>query len=122
MSQIDTRRTGIGWLALIACAFLFLVSLSASPSYAQSSGTPSKAAETFEGADGAEQGDPDAPTGDVPPPSGSSGSSSYDGGGMSRGHVVGGGIVEAVPEKRFGSWAHWKIALKLLARNFYYVR
>jgi hypothetical protein len=115
------RTTGMGLLALWACAFLLLVSITASSSYAQSSGTPSKATQTFEGEDGgADQGDPDAPTGDAPVPSGAGGS--YDGGGMSRGHAMNGGIVEAAPTTRGGLWAHWRVALKLLARNFAYIR
>ncbi|MEO6463262.1 MAG: hypothetical protein ABIP29_09320 [Candidatus Eisenbacteria bacterium] len=56
------------------------------------------------------------PTGDTPPPSGS-GSSTSDGG-LYRGHATSSGVTEAVPSKRYGQWAHWKIALKLFARSF----
>lgn len=120
--QLVHRTTRMGWLALLACAVLLLVSTGASSSYAQSTGSPSKSAGTFEGDDGTNVGDPDVPTGEAPPLNGSSGSSSYgDGGGATRGHVMVGG-VEAVPGKRLGMWAHWKIALKMLARNFHSIR
>lgn len=120
MSQIK-RRNGMGWLALLACAFLFLVSIATSPSYAQSTGAPAKNSDTFEGDDGTEAGDPDVPTGEVPPPS-ASGGAGHEGSSMTRGHAMTGGIVAVVPERRLGAWASWKLALKILARNFYYIR
>jgi hypothetical protein len=120
--QLVHRTTRVGWLALLACAALLLVSTGASSSYAQSAGSPTKSTGTIEGEDGTNVGDPDVPTGETPPPTGSSGSSSYGGEGTAnRGHAMVGG-VEAVPAKRLGMWAHWKIALKLLARNLPYIR
>jgi len=120
--HLEHRTTRMDWLALLACVVLLLVSTGASSSYAQTSGMPSKSAGTFEGDDGTSAGDPDVPTGEAPPPNGSGGSASYgDEGGAIRGHAVVGG-VEAVPAKRLGMWAHWKVALKMLARNFYYIR
>jgi hypothetical protein len=112
------RRTWVGWCTLLACAVFLLVSTGASSSYAQTSGSPSKSSGTLEDGAGTTAGDPDMPSGDLPPPGSSGSTSSYDGGGI-RGHAATGTITEAVPSKRFGLWAHWKIALKILARNFY---
>lgn len=114
------RTTILGWLTLLACAVLVLSSMGASSTYAQTSGSPSKSSGTLEDGSGTNAGDPDMPTGDTPPPSPSSaGSTSSFDGSMSRGHGMTGGVTEAVPSKRWGQWAHWKIALKMLARGFY---
>lgn len=114
MSLVN-RTTGLGWLAMLACLFVLLVATGVSSSHAQSS--PGKSVDTLEGGDGgADAGDPDMPTGDTPPPSGS-GAPSSDGN-VFRGHATTGGVTEAVPSKRYGQWAHWKVALKLFARSF----
>lgn len=109
------RTTGLGWLAMLACLFVLLVSTGVSSSHAQTSS--GKSVDTLEDEGGADTGDPDMPTGDTPPPSGS-GSPSASDGGVSRAHATTGGVTEAVPSKRYGQWAHWKIALKLFARSF----
>jgi hypothetical protein len=109
------RTSGLGWLALLLCAALVLVSIGASSSHAQSASSIDKSGTPETGDGGTDQGDPDMPTGDAPSPAG--GTSSGDGS-VYRGHAISGGITEAVPSKRQGQWAHWKIALKLLARSF----
>jgi hypothetical protein len=110
------RTTGMGWLAMLACLFVLLVATGVSSSHAQS--TLGKSADTLEGGEGgADAGDPDMPTGDTPPPSGSGSPSSSDGN-VYRGHAMTGGVTEAVPSKRYGQWAYWKVALKLFARSF----
>lgn len=116
------RKARVEWLALIACAVLLLVSTGVSSSYAQSTGSPSKSAGSLEGEDGAAQGDPDGPTGEAPPPSGTSTSTSIDGVRANRGNLGSGGITAVEPGKRYGDWAQWRLALKLMARNFYYIR
>ena len=109
------RTTGLGWLAMLACLFVLLVSTGVSSSHAQ---TSPKSIDPLEGGEGgADAGDPDMPTGDTPPPSGS-GSPSGSDGNVYRGHATTGGITEAVPSKRYGQWAHWKFALRLFARSF----
>lgn len=117
MSQLK-RRTGIGWLALLACAFLFLASIGATAADAQVADPRTRSSGTLEGEDGAEAGDPDMPTGDTPPRVGATGSGTH-GSDLSRAHGTTSGITDATPSKRYGQWAHWKIALKLLARGFY---
>ncbi len=117
MSQV-LRTTGLGWLAMLACLSLLLVTIGASASHAQTTGSPTKAEGTLEGEGGADAGDPDMPTGDTPPPSGTSGTPSGTNSGAIRGHATTGGITEAVPSTRWGQWAHWKVALKLFARSF----
>ena len=112
------RRTGLGWLALVACTCLFLVSIGASSSHAQTAESDSKSAGTLEDVNGTDVGDPDMPTGDTPPPS-TTGGSAGSGHDLSRGRAMSGGITEVMPSKRYGLWAHWKIALKLMARGFY---
>lgn len=121
MSQQINRKAGPGWLALSVLALLLLASIGTSSSYAQVADSPGRSTGTLEGEDGTEIGDPDIPSGETPVPSGAGGTPSYDGGGMSRGHAQSGGI-EAVPQKRGGLWAHWRIALKMLARNLHYLR
>lgn len=116
------RMARMGWLALIACVGLLLVSTGASSSYAQSTGSPTKSAGTFEGENGTNQGDPDMPTGDTPPPSASTSTSSRYAGSTTGAHVETGGITEAVPSKRYGAWASWKLALKLLAQHIHAIR
>ena len=64
-------------------------------------------------------GDPDMPTGDLPPPSGTGTGTET---GTYRGHGTTGGITEAVPTKRWGLWAHWKVAMKLYARHAFLLR
>jgi len=115
---LQKRTTTLGWLTLIACAVCLLVSTQVSSAYAQTSSSVTKSSGTLEGEGGTDAGDPDMPGGDVPPPS-SSGTNSSSDGNLTRGHGMTGGITEAVPSKRLGQWAHWKVALKLLARGFY---
>src|SRR5262245_63005758 len=99
------RMPGISWLALVAVLALCLVSTGVSSSHAQSS--PGSTKVGIEGDDGLDAGDPDMPTGDTPPPTGSNPAGD---GGAYRGHATSTGITDAaVPEKRFGLWAHWKI-------------
>lgn len=112
------RRTSVGWLTLLACAVLLLLSTHASSTYAQTSPGSSKSSGSLEDGNGTTAGDPDMPTGDTPPPTGTGSTSSYDGN-TNRSHTMRGGITEAVPSKRYGQWAHWKVMLKLLARSFY---
>ena len=109
------RTSGLAWWALVACLSLWLVSIGVSSSHAQT-GSPTKVSGTFEGEDGTDTGDPDMPTGDTPPAS-DQGSPGTDTGAY-RVHATAGGVTEAVPSKRYGQWASWKIALKLFARNF----
>ena len=112
---LSNRTTGLGWLAMLACLSLLLVSTGVSSSHAQT-GEPSRTSGSFEG-DGTTAGDPDMPTGDTPPPSTSGTTSTWDGGSY-RGHGMTAEVTEVVPGKRFGQWAHWRIALKLFARTF----
>src|SRR5262245_8442043 len=109
------RMPGISWLALVAVLALCLVSTAVSSSHAQSS--PGSTKVGIDGDDGLDTGDPDMPTGDTPPPN-SGGTAPATDGGAYRGHATSDGITGAVPEKRFGLWAHWKIALHMLARGF----
>jgi hypothetical protein len=115
--SLEKRTTGWSVIAMFAFAFLLVVT-GVSTSHAQQVLDPSKNTEDF---DGGQQGDPDMPTGDVPPPSGTGGSTGSEGGAY-RGHAYAGGITETVPTKRWGAWAHWKVALKLFARNLAFVR
>jgi len=122
--SLQKRTAGLGGLAMFfACLFLLLVSTGVSSSHAQTVDSPSKQAGTIEGEDGVDLGDPDMPTGDLPPPSGGSGSTStgYDGG-VYRGHATTGGVTEVVQTKRWGWWSHWQVALKLMARNLFIAR
>lgn len=117
------RMARLRWLALIALVGLLLVSTGASSSYAQSTGSPQKSAGSLDGDLGTNQGDPDGPTGDVPPPSATSSTSSRTGGSATGSHVATGEITAVAPGRHAGLWASWKLALKMLARNFpYYVR
>ena len=109
------RMPGLGWFAFVAILALCLVSTGVSSSHAQSS--PGSTKVGLEGDDGLDTGDPDMPTGDTPPPS-SGGNAPATDGGTYRSHTVSGGVTDAVPGKRYGLWAHWKIALHLLARGF----
>ena len=112
------RMPGIGgWLAFVAILSLCLVSMGVSSSFAQSESGSTKVG--IEGDDGLDAGDPDMPTGDIPPPSTTGGANPYNDGNTYRGHATYGGIDGVTPVKRYGLWAHWKIALKLFARGYY---
>lgn len=113
------RTLGTRWLALLALVFVLVVS-GVTSSHAQQVIDPSKNSGLLEGEDGVDQGDPDMPTGDLPPPSGSGSTGTETG--TYRGHGTTGGITEAVPTRRWGLWAHWKVAMKLFARHSFLLR
>jgi len=114
--QVLKRTNGVGLWALYLSVALVFASMTVATSFAQTSGTSSKAEGTLEDGIGPTSGDPDMPTGDTPPPStGSGATGSIDNGtGLSL-HSS----VAAEPSKSHGAWAHWKLALKLYLRGFW---
>lgn len=108
-----TNRVGL-WLLVLSAALVF-ASTTVATSFAQVSDTSSKSAGTVEEELGPNAGDPDMPTGDTPP-SGSGSAGSFDNG---TGMTLHTSNVVAEPSKRFGAWAHWKLALRLYVRGFW---
>lgn len=114
--QVMKRTNGAGLWALYLSLALVFASMMVATSQAQTSGTSSRAEGTLEDGAGPTSGDPDMPTGDTPPPStGSGATGSIDNGTGMTLHSP----VVAEPSKRYGAWAHWKLALKLYLRGFW---
>jgi len=95
---------GIGLVALFVSAGLIPVPGGIQPGSAYASGSttmdPSRSGDPL-------AGDPDGPTGDIAPPT--------------KGTITEQPTVSEPPAKRFGAWAHWKLALKTWIR-FTFVR
>jgi hypothetical protein len=101
----------VGLLALvIASGSLTLLAGTTHPSYAQSSlADPGNITDP---GSGPKPGDPDGPTGDMPTPN--AGQQRLVNGSTGLPSTPTNGIV---PERRYGVWAQWKLALKLWARS-----
>jgi len=112
---VSKRMRGLSTWALLLSVVFYLALSSVSTSHAQVPGSTAKTADTLEDG-GTRNGDPDMPTGDTPPASGGSVSSGGNEGG---GIVLHSSTAPVEPSKRFGAWAHWKIALKLFARGLW---
>jgi hypothetical protein len=109
----ELARTGL--LALLMGAGLVLVAGTAAPANASATWSGTRSTAAGQDVIGPSAGDPDGPTGDLPPP-GTSPSGSYGGtvGGteVSR-HQQGATLISVTPDKRGGVWAHWMNALRM---------
>ncbi len=108
--QVKQRTNGAELWVLVLSITLVFASISVATSQAQTSG--SKSSGTVEDL-GPTSGDPDMPGSDAPP-TGSGTTGSFESG---TGVTLHSSTVAATPGKKFGAWAHWKVALKLYLRG-----
>ena len=103
------QATRVGLFALVlAGVSLALVSVSTHPSYAQASSSLADPGTITDPGSGPKPGDPDGPTGDLPPNAGSRISGTGTGTPTSSSGIV--------PQRRLPIWTSWKLAFKLWAR------
>ena len=97
---------------LLAGVSATLIAVTTHPSYAQTSTSLSDPGSITDPGSGPKPGDPDGPTGDLPTPTATSGRMVSNGTGMPSSPTTG-----MVPERRFTTWAYWKVMLKVWARS-----
>ena len=104
------QATRVGLLALVLTGVsLALVSVSTHPSYAQTGSSLADPGQITDPGTGPKPGDPDGPTGDLPPSAGSRITSNGTGAPTSSTGIV--------PQRRLPVWSSWTLAIKLWARS-----